>query len=44
MQKKLGKNDHSTILHGAKKISDDLLKDEKLKTTIDILMKKIDPS
>ncbi len=42
--KKLGKNDHSTILHGAKKISDDLLKDEKLKTTIDILMKKIDPS
>ncbi len=42
--KKLGKNDHSTILFGAKKIAEEILKNEKLKTTIDILIKKIDPS
>ena len=42
--KKLGKNDHSTVLYGAKKISDALLNDEELKNTINILINKIDPS
>ena len=39
----LGKKDHTTIIHGEKKISDDLKHDENLKNTIDILIKKINP-
>ena len=39
----LGKKDHTTIIHGEKKISDDLKKDENLKNTIDVLIKKINP-
>lgn len=39
----LGKKDHTTIIHGEKKISDDLKKDENLQNTIDILIKKINP-
>ena len=39
----LGKKDHTTIIHGEKKISDDLKHDENLNNTIDILIKKINP-
>lgn len=39
----LGKKDHTTIIHGEKKISDDLKNDDNLKNTIDILIKKINP-
>ena len=39
----LGGRDHTTIIHGADKISSDLKKDETLKNTIEILKKKINP-
>lgn len=39
----LHKKDHTTIIYGEKKISDDLKKDENLQKTIDILIKKINP-
>ena len=37
----LGGRDHTTIIHGADKISSDLKKDETLRNTIEILKKKI---
>lgn len=40
----LGKRDHSTILHGITKIEQDLKKNPSLQATIDVLIKKIDPS
>ena len=42
--KKLGKKDHSTVIYGAKAITEELLTDENLKNTINILIKKIDPN
>ena len=39
----LGGRDHTTIIHGADKITADLKKDETLKNTIEILKKKINP-
>ena len=39
----LGGRDHSTISHGVDKITDDLEKDEALKNTVDILIKKVKP-
>lgn len=39
----LGKNDHTTVLHGENKIKSELKKDENLRKTIDILIKKINP-
>ena len=41
--KALGGRDHTTIIHGQKKISSELKTDESLKNTIDILKKKINP-
>lgn len=41
--KYLGGRDHTTIIHGAEKISTDLTKNDSLKNTIDILKKKINP-
>lgn len=41
--RKLGKRDHSTILHGCNKITDDLTTDTSLQNIIDILKKKISP-
>ena len=35
--------DHTTVLHGYKKICEDLKTDDSLKNTIDILIKKINP-
>ena len=39
----LGKKDHTTIIHGEKKISDDLKNDDNLNNTVDVLIKKINP-
>ncbi len=41
---KLNRSDHSTVIHGSKTIANELLNDEQLKNTIDILMKKINPN
>lgn len=41
--KALGGRDHTTIIHGQKKIAGELKEDENLKNTIDILKKKINP-
>lgn len=40
----LCKKDHTTVLHGYKKIKNDINDDASLKSTIDILIKKINPS
>ena len=42
--KAIGGRDHSTILYGSNKISKQLLSNDHLKNTIEILMKKIDPT
>lgn len=39
----LGNKDHSTILHGIERIAKDIDDNEKLKNTIDVLKKKINP-
>lgn len=39
----LGKKDHTTIIHGIKKIEEDLPHNEELKNKIDIIRKKITP-
>ena len=39
----LGKKDHTTIIHGIKKIEDDLLVNDDLKNKIEIIKKKINP-
>ena len=41
--KKLGNRDHTTILHGIDKITNDLEKDSLLQNTIEVLTKKISP-
>lgn len=41
--KALGGKDHTTVLHGARKIKEDMEKDEKLRSTIDVLTKKLNP-
>ena len=40
----LGKKDHTTIIHGIKKIEEDILTNEDLKNKIEIIRKKITPS
>lgn len=42
--KSFGGKDHSTILHGVKKIQKEVTEDSNTKATIDILIKKINPS
>ena len=42
--KALGNRDHTTIIHGADKIAKEVLVNETTKNTVDILIKKIDPS
>ena len=42
--KAFGNRDHPTILHGADKINKMVISDENTKSTIDILIKKINPS
>lgn len=40
----LGKKDHTTIIHGVNKITEELQTNEELKSQIEIIMKKINPS
>ena len=40
----LGKKDHTTIMHGANKIAEEMRTNEELKNKIDIIKKKINPS
>ncbi|SFQ22215.1 chromosomal replication initiator protein [Lachnospiraceae bacterium XBB1006] len=40
----LGGRDHSTIIHGVKKIADEIEKDETMAATIETIKKKINPS
>ncbi len=40
----LGHRDHSTVLHGSKKIASEMKSSETLRNTIDILKKKINPN
>lgn len=40
----MGNRDHSTIIHGNKKITSEMEKNETLKNTIEILKKKINPA
>ncbi|MBE5964446.1 MAG: chromosomal replication initiator protein DnaA [Lachnospira sp.] len=42
--KALGKKDHTTVIHGSKKISEEITHNESLKNTIEVLKKKIYPS
>lgn len=43
ISKALCRTDHTTVRHGKQKIENDMQKDEALKNTIDILIKKINP-
>ena len=40
----LGKRDHTTIIHGAEKISKEIAKNEVTRNVVDILIKKINPT
>ena len=40
----LGKKDHTTIIHGIKKISDEITTNEELRNNIEIIKKKINPT
>ena len=40
----LGKKDHTTVMHGVKKIEAELQTNEELRNKIDIIIKKINPS
>ncbi len=42
--KLLGKKDHTTILHGANKIAEEMTINEELKNKVEIIKKKINPS
>ena len=41
--KALGKKDHTTVIHGIDKITEEIQSNEELKNRIDIIMKKINP-
>ena len=40
----LGGRDHSTIIHGANKIEDEIIKDENTKNLVETIKKKINPN
>ena len=42
--KAFGNRDHTTVIHGTEKINKMVISDENTKSTIDILIKKINPS
>lgn len=42
--KLLGKKDHTTIIHGVKKVTEELQMNEELRNKVDIIQKKINPS
>ena len=41
--KYLGKNDHTTVIHGRNKIAKELSTDENLQYTVNILKNKLNP-
>lgn len=41
--KSLGKKDHTTVIHGIEKISEEIVHNEELKNRIEIIQKKINP-
>ena len=42
--KALGKKDHTTVIHGIDRITEEIQTNDELKNRIDIIMKKINPS
>ena len=40
----VGKRDHSTVIHGIKKIEDEMASSENLRNTVEIIRKKLSPS
>ncbi len=42
--KMMGNRDHSTVLHGCNKVEKDIKKDPSMQNTIDVLIKKINPT
>ena len=42
--KALGNRDHTTVIHGAEKIAQEVVKNDSMRNTIDIIIKKINPS
>lgn len=42
--KSLNKKDHTTVIHGIDKITEDIKTNEELKNRIDVIMKKINPA
>jgi chromosomal replication initiator protein len=44
ISKLLGKKDHTTVMHGARKIADEIKTNEDLKSKVDVIIKKINPS
>lgn len=40
----LGKKDHTTVIHGVKKIEAEMESNEELRNKIDIIIKKLNPS
>ena len=42
--KAFGNRDHTTILHGSEKISKLVTTDASVKATVDVLIKKVNPS
>ena len=40
----LGKKDHTTVIHGVKKIEAEMENNEELRNKIDIIIKKLNPS
>ncbi len=42
--KALGKKDHTTVIHGIEKITEEIQTNDEIKNRIDIIMKKINPS
>ena len=39
-----GNRDHTTVIHGAEKIAQEVVKNDSMRNTIDIIIKKINPS
>jgi chromosomal replication initiator protein len=40
----MGKRDHTTVLHGSKKIASEIKKSDSTRNTVEILKKKLNPS
>jgi chromosomal replication initiator protein len=40
----LGKKDHTTIMHGAEKITDDMKTNQDLRNKVELIRKKLNPT